>query len=122
MSLLSNVRTKQVKMQTCPEPFALGRDDGQSGAIMVSKCTVGIGERSREVGVLWREADSKKARNRLMWKACLSPGAMVRSGPAWASAKGHIWYMTLLWSWYLLMSRAPVTTKSSKDARVWATT
>lgn len=41
MSLLSNIRTKQVKMQTHPEPFALGRDDGQSGAIMVSKCMLG---------------------------------------------------------------------------------
>lgn len=81
MSLLSNVRTKQVKMQTHPEPFALGRNDGQSGAIMVSKCTVGIGERGRGVGVLWREADLKKARNGLMWKACLPPGAMVMSGP-----------------------------------------
>lgn len=115
------VRTKQVKKQTSPVPFVLGRDDGQSGAIVVSKCTVGIGERGREVGVLWREADLKMARNGLMWKVCLPPVAMVMSGPAWASAKGHVWYITLLQSWSLLMSMAPVTTKGSKDARVWAT-
>ena len=54
---------------------------GQSGTIMVSKCTMGYGrekEADREVHMLEREIDESKegkaVKNRLMWEACLLPG------------------------------------------------